>query len=67
MEKRNITNIDDRINYIGESENANTFFSETVNLFNNKDYLFERRGFYSNPKTFKLIQEISDVNPSTNH
>jgi len=62
LESKNIVTIDDKINYLSELENSNSIFVETVDLLNSKDYLFERRGFYSNPKTEKLISEINGTN-----
>lgn len=50
--------IDEKINYLGNSDNATNIFTETVNILNSKKYLFERRGLYSNPKTERLIFEI---------
>ncbi|RTL57461.1 MAG: AIPR protein [Sphingobacteriales bacterium] len=59
LEKNNYRSIDEKLNYLGDYSNALSLFTETVNLLNVKPYLFERRGFYSNPKTEKLIQEIN--------
>ncbi len=58
LEKKNYKAIDEKINYLGTSANATTLFIEAATLLNGKNYLFERRGLYSNPKTEKLIQEI---------
>lgn len=58
LEKKNYRSIDEKISYLGDYNNALSIFTETINLLNVKRYLFERRGFYSNPKTEKLIQEI---------
>lgn len=65
LEKRNLTTIDEKVTYLGTLDNAIAIFTETVTLLNNKNYLFERRGFYSNPKTEKLIQEISNATSPT--
>lgn len=62
LERKNIVTIDDKINYLSESKNSILIFEETVDLLNSKDYLFERRGFYSNRKTEKLISEINGTN-----
>lgn len=48
----------EKINFLRDENNAKVVFTETVNFLNSKKYLFERRGFYSNPKTEKLINEI---------
>ncbi|HPW99098.1 MAG TPA: AIPR family protein [Flavobacterium sp.] len=66
LEKKNYSSIDEKINYLGETSNAMSIFSETVTLLNEKSYLFERRGFYSNPKTERLINEINGINTITN-
>lgn len=58
LEKKNYKTIDEKTNYLGTSANATTLFIEAATLLNGKNYLFERRGLYSNPKTEKLIQEI---------
>lgn len=58
LEKKNYKTIDEKINYLGTSANATTLFIDAATLLNGKNYLFERRGLYSNPKTEKLIQEI---------
>ena len=66
LEHKNCQSVDEKINYLSDSANATSVFTETVMLLNGKDYLFERRGFYSNPKTEKLIQEINGTNSTTN-
>lgn len=68
LEKKNYKTIDEKVHYLGTSNNANIIFTETTNFLNSKDrdYLFERRGLYSNPKTEKLIQEINATNQTTN-
>ena len=60
LEQKSIRQIDEKLNYLGDLNNATSIFTETVTLLNSKNYLFERRGFYSNPKTERLIQEISN-------
>jgi hypothetical protein len=66
LEKKNYETIDEKVNYLGTLNNATAIFSETVTLLNGKNYLFERRGLYSNPKTEKLIQEINGIIQPTN-
>ena len=56
--EKKCNSIDEKINFLSDEDNAKIVFTETVNLLNSKKYLFERRGFYSNPKTEKLINEI---------
>lgn len=62
LEGKNYTTIDEKINYLSDSTNATSIFEETVKILNSKNYLFERRGLYSNPKTEKLILEINGTN-----
>lgn len=59
LEKKNYRSLDEKVSYLGDYNNALNILTETVNLLNVKTYLFERRGFYSNPKTEKLISEIN--------
>ncbi len=59
LEKKNFLTIDEKVNYLGNRDNSSAVFKETINLLNSKTYLFDRRGFYSNPKTERLIQEIN--------
>ena len=59
LEKKNYRSLDEKVSYLGDYNNALNILTETVNLLNGKTYLFERRGFYSNPKTEKLISEIN--------
>ena len=61
LEQRNHKSIDEKIISLGEETNAKTIFSETTVLLNSKNYLFDRRGFYSAPKTTKLINEITNA------
>lgn len=66
LEKKNYCSLDKKVSYLGNYNNALSIFTETVNLLNDKNYLFDRRGFYSNPKTEKLIQEINATITTTN-
>jgi hypothetical protein len=66
LEKKNYRSLDEKVSYLGDYNNALSIFTETVNLLNVKTYLFERRGFYSNPKTEKLISEINGAITTTN-
>jgi len=66
LEQKSCHSIDEKVNHLGNYNNALNIFTETVNLLNTKTYLFARRGFYSNSKTEKLIQEINGINTTTN-
>jgi hypothetical protein len=56
--QKGCNNIDKKINFLSDENKAEVLFIEATNLLNSKKYLFERRGFYSNPKTERLIHEI---------
>jgi len=60
LERRDFNTVDQKITYLSEERNAISIFKETTNFLNHKEYLYERRGFYSNPKTERLINEISN-------
>jgi hypothetical protein len=60
LEQKGHNSIDEKINFLAEEANASSLFLNATALLNSKEYLFERRGFYSNPKTEKLIQEINN-------
>ena len=58
--KKKIKDTEEKINFVIEEKNIDDLFLE-VNLFLEKqEYLFEKRGFYSGPKTKKLIEAISN-------
>jgi len=61
LEMKNQKSIDEKITFLGEETNAKSIFSETTTLLNSKDYLFDRRGFYSAVKTTKLINEVKSA------
>ena len=61
LEKKNYNSVNEKIKYLGTKENAIDVFIKTAKTLNCKDYLFERRGLYSNPKTERLIGEIQNV------
>ncbi len=53
-------NIDKKIEYITDKDNARIVFQQTTTFLNSKSYLFEKRGFYSKPKVDRLIGDIKD-------
>ncbi len=67
LENRGKTTIDDKISYLDNEQNAKELFIYTTNTLNDKSYLFERRGLYSNPKTDQLIKDLTDANTPTNN
>lgn len=56
LEAQGLNSIDSKLLFLSEENNAKMILSEATSLLNSKKYSFERRGFYSNPKTVKLIQ-----------
>jgi hypothetical protein len=47
-----------RTDFLKIQENALSIFTETNEIINGQSYLFERRGFYSAPKTRALTELI---------
>jgi hypothetical protein len=56
--KFNKKNIDEKLKFIIKEENIDKLFKEVNQFLEKQKYLFERRGFYSSPKTKKLIESI---------
>lgn len=54
-----INNVDDKIKYLCDENNAKTIFVNSKDFIESKEYLFERRGFYSGPKTKKMIEDFN--------
>ena len=67
LEKKQINSIDNKISFLDNENNATNLILDTVNILNNQEYLFERRGLYSNPKTQELITFLTNANPTTNN
>lgn len=61
LENKKIISIEEKIEYLNNYENAVIIFNEVITILNQKDYLFERRGFYSNNKTQRLILEVTNA------
>lgn len=53
------SNVEGKIDYLNESANALELFTSTVSFLNVQEYLFERRGLYSGPKTIQLLETIN--------
>lgn len=51
-------NIDEKINFLSHELNALKVFNDSISFIENEDYLFDKRGFYSGPKTNKLISKL---------
>jgi hypothetical protein len=64
--EKNYPSIEQKVNYLGNFSNALDMYTNTVQILNLKEYLFERRGFYSNRKTERLVQELNGTNSTTN-
>lgn len=58
LEKENKNITEEKVKYLSIEENAKSIFTLTNSFVESEDYLFERRGFYSSPKTTKLIESI---------
>ena len=67
LEQNQINFIDDKIRFLDNENNATELISYTVDILNNQEYLFERRGLYSNPKTQELITFLKNADPTTNN
>ena len=50
--------INQKIKFLNNKDNAFKVFSGANDHMEKQQYLFERRGFYSSPKTKKLIESI---------
>jgi hypothetical protein len=55
---KEVSNIDDKIKYLCDENNAKAIFSSSVSFLETRDYLFKRRGFYSGLNTKKMIQDF---------
>ena len=55
--------VEEKIQHLSDEENAKKLFESTCNFLNSDDcgFLFERRGFYSTPKTKQLIEKIESI------
>jgi hypothetical protein len=58
LEKLGYDSTDKKISYLNKSENALSVFTETNKILNNQNFLFDRRGFYSAPKTRDLLKQF---------
>ncbi|WKZ76131.1 MAG: AIPR family protein [Vicingaceae bacterium] len=56
LEKDGINTVSEKLNFVSNYENVKTLFSDVNSILESQNYLFEARGFYSNPKTKKLIE-----------
>jgi len=60
LELDKIIEIDKKIDFVKSEDNIDSLFKK-VNIFlEQQEYLFERRGFYSGPKTKQMIKAIND-------
>lgn len=56
LDKDGITSISEKLNFLSDFENVKNLFNKVNLILEQQDYLFEARGFYSNPKTKRLIE-----------
>ncbi len=52
--------LEPKIEYLTNKQQAKLLFEKANNYLSKEDYLFERRGFYSAPKTRQLIESIKN-------
>lgn len=50
----------DKISYLKNEQNAYNLFTKLTDFLNKKDYLFERKAFYSAPKVTQLLKELGE-------
>lgn len=67
LEKMGKISISDKINHLANEDNAKQLFVQSSEVINSSVYLYEKRGFYSNPKTQQLINDIQNANTPTNN
>lgn len=58
--KYGIQDVENKIEFVINEEKINNLFSEVNQFLEQQEYLFEKRGFYSAPKTKKLIEAMQD-------
>lgn len=58
--------VEEKIDFLKDQDNALSLFSKVVDVLNAQDFLFERRGFYSNPKVQRLIKFLNSFDNDTN-
>lgn len=51
---------DDKISYLKNKQNASNLFTKLTDFLNKKEYLFERKAFYSAPKVKQLLKELGE-------
>lgn len=67
LDRMNKISVLDKIKHLTIEENAKQLFIQSSDFINSLDYLYEKRGFYSNPKTQLLISDLENAYPSTNN
>ena len=61
LESNEIIEIDKKIDFVKNENNIDELFKNVNSFLEQQEYLFERRGFYSGPKTKKMIRAINDT------
>lgn len=56
LEKDGLSTIVQKLIFVSDFENVKKLFADVNLILESQDYLFEARGFYSSPKTKKLIE-----------
>jgi hypothetical protein len=56
LEKDGKESVAEKLDFLSDFENVKTLFSDVNSILESQTYLFEARGFYSGPKTKRLIE-----------
>lgn len=56
LEKDGKKTVAEKLDFLSDFENVKTLFSDVNSILESQTYLFDARGFYSGPKTKKLIE-----------
>lgn len=51
-------NVDKKIQHLSDENNAEKIFKNSISFIESQNYLFERRGFYSGPKTKRMVDNL---------
>ena len=60
LNSKNIKFTNDKLAYLSDENNAKAAFVDTNGILNNKEYLFEKRGFYTNAKVQQIISDFKN-------
>lgn len=57
---KNLSSVTEKINYLETEVNALFIFTKANDFLGTQNYLFDKRGFYSSPKTNRLINTLKE-------